>query len=330
MKKYVLLGLLFGAVLSVALFASQVLAFGDRHHNVWETVKTGSWSDCKPDEGTTECKGGNGTKTRILSQECKRTEGEGKDECKIEWVKPVYDCDLKQTVHGESFDVSQFYNKNTGDDNHCHRIKWGDLTSDQQNDFKKIHHYDEDYGSPNHPDWKPAYESHIIQNPDAHLVSEGYWKPETREVEEKESCEIPADPKACEVREFKEVDIYEQCDGTTDITIHTKGTNRNWRIGEGTEHWLGPDEDSYTWENVPEKYVIEWWHNGLWQEADLESESYDVETHQAVDCETPNNDEPSQPSSGGSSTSTPSAPVCTDGNTIKLPANPHVLRTGDK
>jgi hypothetical protein len=86
---------------------------------------------------------------------------------------PVYDCALTENIHGTSYNVSDFYNKPTGDDNHCHRINWDDLSSGEKDDFKAMHHNDRTYGSPNHGTWESAYNSHIDQNPLAHLVTPG-------------------------------------------------------------------------------------------------------------------------------------------------------------
>lgn len=86
---------------------------------------------------------------------------------------PVYDCELTVSIHGVNRDVSEFYNKPTGDDNHCHRINWGDLTATQQNAFKAMHGNDPNYGWPNHGNWQSAYNNHIDQNPIAHLVTPG-------------------------------------------------------------------------------------------------------------------------------------------------------------
>jgi hypothetical protein len=86
---------------------------------------------------------------------------------------PVYDCELTENIHGTNYDVSDFYVKPTGDDHHCHRINWGDLTPSQQDAFKAMHHNDPNYSSPNHGNWQSAYNSHIDQNPTAHLVTPG-------------------------------------------------------------------------------------------------------------------------------------------------------------
>ena len=188
--------------LLIGLFLFWIIpAFGTGHHNVWQTTY-GEWSDCTPNEGN-ECGENGGTKTRTVSKVCVSTESDGDDECKIDkdWVSAVYDCELTQNIHGISHDVSEFYNKPTGDDNHCHRITWGNLTVGQQNIFKGWHGNDEDFSFPNHGNWTSAYNNHISENPTAHIVSEGYWEytPETEETTEEEACEIPEEQViACE------------------------------------------------------------------------------------------------------------------------------------
>jgi len=77
---------------------------------------------------------------------------------------PVYDCEFTVNIHGHNYDVSEFYNKPTGDSHHCHRIVWGNLTTQQQNNFKAMHG-----GSGGVSD----YNHHIDENPTAHLVTPG-------------------------------------------------------------------------------------------------------------------------------------------------------------
>ena len=86
---------------------------------------------------------------------------------------PVYDCELTENINETNYDVSEFYVKPTGDDHHCHRIVWGSLGTTLENSFKAMHHNDYNYGSPNHGNWISAYNSHIDENPNAHLVTPG-------------------------------------------------------------------------------------------------------------------------------------------------------------
>jgi hypothetical protein len=86
---------------------------------------------------------------------------------------PVYDCEFVVNIHGTNRDVSEFYDKPTGDSHHCHRIVWGNLSPSVQNAFKAMHDNDYNHGSPNHGSWQSAYNGHIDQNPNAHLVTPG-------------------------------------------------------------------------------------------------------------------------------------------------------------
>lgn len=264
--------IIIGAVVAVLIFIGLLLltpkSGATQKHNVWETTQTREWSECEPNEDFNECEGGNGTKTRTLSQTCIETEGSGDDECDIKkvWVPAVYDCELIKNIHGTNRDVSEFYNKPTGDDNHCHKIVWGNLTTQQQNAFKAMHGNDEDYSFPNHGSWTSAYNNHIDENPTAHTVTEGYWEytPETREIEQEQACVIEPNPQVCEAPK-------DYCD-----TL------------EGVQN---EEEDCPREEPTPE----------------------------------PGGGNP--PTFAGSSTE---APVCPNGTTTNVVANPHVLRNGSE
>ena len=73
-------------------------------------------------------------------------------------------CDVDATIHGTKYDVSMFYVKPTGDNKHCHRIIWGDLSNSLKNQFKAMH--PKSSGDPiGHGNWTAAYNTHIKENP---------------------------------------------------------------------------------------------------------------------------------------------------------------------
>jgi hypothetical protein len=80
------------------------------------------------------------------------------------YTEPVYDCELTAYFNSHTHDVSEFYVKETGDPNHCHRIVWHDLSPTAQSHFITMHG-----GSGGVND----YNHHIDENPTAHLVTPG-------------------------------------------------------------------------------------------------------------------------------------------------------------
>lgn len=153
-----------------------------------------------------------------------------------------------------------------------------------------------------------------IERPHENIPSE-----ETRE--NLVSCETN-ETRECK-DENKQVNIFEKCDGSATVIIYGGKTRRTWRVN-GVEKWI----DFYqteTWENVPTNSIIEWWHESSksWTPADDGEEGY-VVRHEATDCSRSSNDD------NHDDHHEPSAPVCSDGNTLKLPENLHVLRAGSQ
>src|SRR3990167_5153548 len=161
MKKFILVSFLSLSVLFISLFAVAT------RQSVEATVPLDDWScvssgpQCGTNEGT--------------EYVCPEGYSRFFNTCK-KWVETTYTCDVDAWIHLTKYDVSSFYNKPTGDDNHCHRIVWGNLTSEQQDAFKDMHHNDENYSTPNNGNWTSAYNSHIDQNPEADVDVSGHYE----------------------------------------------------------------------------------------------------------------------------------------------------------
>ena len=195
---------IFGILTTVALISSllvtKVLAHGGGNTNKQWTPSS-DWGVCV--STGPQCGTDNGKQTRTLT--CMQHNG-GNDSCSLgTWVPATYTCDIHTSIHGTSYDVSEFYNKPTGDSTHCHRIVWGDLGETKQNDFKNMHHNDHDYSSPNHGNWTSAYTSHTDENPSATVDVAGHFiDPETKP--EDRSCQTGVtDNRGCEVSPTPEI-----------------------------------------------------------------------------------------------------------------------------
>ena len=122
----------------------------------------------------------------------------GEGEIEIEpavWVPRQCTCEVSVGIHGTIYDVSQFYIKPTGDDNHCHRIVWHNLSASQQGAFKAMHMGNYNWGWPNHGSWSAAYNYHIPENPLASCTP-GYWIPPICEPIPEEPVYGCTDPEA--------------------------------------------------------------------------------------------------------------------------------------
>lgn len=303
-KGFVKLGLLIAIIATFALgiFALNQTVFATGDHKVWD-ISYGEWSECVPNEGN-ECGENGGTKTRTVTKTCKEVDGQGEDQCKIEYSCPdgfspfghtcrkeikttTYDCDVFANIHGDNRNLEDFYNKPTGDDKHCHRIVWDDLSSTKQNQFKSWHDWDYNHSSPNHGSWVSAYNFHVDQNPLAdedvdtdYEYANKIATPEVVVTQETEDCEIPEEQViACE-------------DTRTHVCDDPEATNYDSEIDDESE--------------VADKNVCEY--------------------PDTTPTPTPN-DQPKEETKAHASVS---APVCPDGTTTQLPANPHVIRDGSK
>lgn len=82
------------------------------------------------------------------------------------WIPDTLKCHVHADINGNR-DVSAYYSKPTGDDKHCHRINWGDLSNSLQQQFKDWHGYSNN--------WQSAYNSHLTQNPEAVIDVAGHF-----------------------------------------------------------------------------------------------------------------------------------------------------------
>lgn len=104
------------------------------------------------------------------------------------WIPATYRCDVHADFWYGSRDVSQFYIKPTGDDHHCHRIQWNNLTNSQKIDFSLLHF---ELGAEGAGD----YNQHIVENPEATEVTAGYftgWEDGRADSVGDEEYEVPA------------------------------------------------------------------------------------------------------------------------------------------
>ena len=346
-KKYIWLAIVVVlGILAIALFLSYGNSFrAEAKGTQWGPI---TWGTCE--SNGPQCGTDNGTQSG--SATC--VSGGDKNECSLgTWVPTTYKCDVDANIHGTNYDVSAFYNKPTGDDHHCHRIVWDSLGTSGQNSFKTMHHDDYDYSSPNHGNWTSAYNTHIVQNPDATTDVAGHFENPDVKSDFKQSCNTGvtqydscdaegtcptecgyqggtvSDGKggkkecqatnACE-KDEKHVDVVGSCDGSVLVTVHGGDTRRTWRV-EGVEAWIDYNE-VHEFKATTLDVVIEWKHKDHW---DLADESYVTRT-KAEDCETPAPQTSS--TGGGGGTTEAKAPVCPNGNTVNVAANIHVIRNG--
>jgi hypothetical protein len=83
------------------------------------------------------------------------------------WIPTTYTCNIEAEFDdGRLKNVSQFYIKPTGDDNHCHMIVWHNLTDEQKAAFEVLHG-----GSGGVSD----YNGHLSENPEATVDTAGYF-----------------------------------------------------------------------------------------------------------------------------------------------------------
>lgn len=276
-KGFVKLSVLFAGLLALVGIAGYLLSANTS--NVEATVVLEDWS-CK--SNGEQC--GTNEGTEYVCPEGYERHG---NSCK-KWVETTYTCDVHEWIHYVYRDVSSFYNKPTGDDNHCHRINWNDLTQQQKDYFDSIHP-----GTPSVND----YNNHIDENPEADVDVAGHWE-YTDKVSQKCTAGEPrydaCDPAGqcsdkCGITEPYEVPDgqggFIQC-GTTPACEEDQCDNL-----EGMQATV---PDGYTQSEVEEELVCT---------PNPTPEVRVIDEH-------------------------PSAPACPNGVPVLVPVNPHVVRNG--
>ncbi len=278
------------------------------HHNVWQTTY-GDWSTCTPNKETDSCEGGGGTKTRTVTKTCVSTNGEGRDQCKIEVSCPEgYKLDDNQCKKTEwqyqdrTFNLvcPNGYSLNPGqsncrkvdhytcpqgwtlDGNKCKKHNQQDQNATPVYDYKDK---EKDYN--NCPNGWQVYNTTQCRKQVTETTDKIYT-PEVQKSEETAVCTVPANPDECQV----------QCPANS-----TANSDKVCTCNSG---YHSVNQNEVATDLVSLNLVCE-------PDPTPPQECKDV----GFGC----NGSPSFPHDQG-------VPTCTEGNTINLPANVHVIRSG--